>query len=414
MKANMSSDVEVLFVGHLFPDWLEAKILEQEILPIQTQRFGLALLDALRAGFEGKVEVLSTAPLLNYPHSRLLFAPSGKWRIDDTIPAIMVSFVNLLGLKHITRFIATLAFVFQWTLRNRKYERIIILHGVQSCKIWGVLLGQVLARCITVPFLTDDLGIALVWERAFVKKIRQIDVKLMKRGLQKVSGVIAMTEKLAENLAPGRPKLIMPAIQKSITSPVANKVHDSGNHPFTIVYAGGLFYNYGISLLLDAFRKANRPDWRLMIAGKGNLESVVRQVAENNPKVQFLGFLDSKSMKKLYQTASVLVNPRLISTPIAELSFPSKIAEYLSTGIPVVSTDLPVFNDDFRRHLIIARSDTPEELIRCLEDVSSWSDHQRESWRTRAIEFVQEELSPKVQGTRIRSFVESLRNSVIF
>jgi len=407
-KSDSSQDNRVLFVGYLFPDWLESKILEQEISPIQTQRFGLALLDALILGFDNRVEVFSVAPLLDYPHSHLIIAPSAKWKIDDKIAVTMLPFINLVGIKHFTRFIVTLAFVAWWCLRHAKTKRIIVMHGVQSCKIWGVLIGQVLSPCITISFLTDDLGIMQNWENNIFNKLRQFDIYLMKLGLQKVTGVLAMAPKLAEKLAPDRPSLVVHTIQSPSQTQVANKIKNTNKGSFNILYTGGLSINYGIDLLLNTFRLANRPEWRLFITGWGDSVNKVRDFSVNNPQVQFLGTVDNKKLAELYQLADVLINPKLTSTSGAWLSFPSKIVEYLSTGKPVVSTNLPVFDADFRQHLIIAQSDTPEELIRCLEDVSSWNDQQRESWRAQTIKFVQEELSPVAQGTRIRGFVDSL------
>ncbi len=175
-------------MGHLFPLNKEAKILNQPLPPMQTQRFGLALLNTLRLAFKDNLEVLSVAPLLDYPHCRIIIAPSAKWKIDDKIAATMLPFINLVGLKHITRFIVTLAFVTRWCLRYRKTSRIIVLHGVQSCKIWGVLIGQVLSPSLTIAFLTDDLGIPLKWENKFINKLRRFDISLMKLGLKESLG----------------------------------------------------------------------------------------------------------------------------------------------------------------------------------------------------------------------------------
>ena len=172
MRSVSSSDFRVLFVGYLFPDWLESKIMKQEIRPIQTQRFGLALLDALRSGFDDKVDVLSLAQISDFPHNPLVFAPSAKWRIDNKIEATMVPFLNLVILKHLTRFVATFTFVFQWLIRNKNSKRIIVIHHVQSCKIWGVLFSQFLVPCISISFLTDDIGIPSKWEGVFLKNMR--------------------------------------------------------------------------------------------------------------------------------------------------------------------------------------------------------------------------------------------------
>lgn len=408
MKPNDSQDKQILFVGQLFPDWLRSRILEQEIPPIQTQRFGLALLDALIAGFNGNIEVLSSAPLLDYPHSRLLFAPSAKWKINNKIKATMVPFINLAIFKHLTRFIATLAFVSQWTLKNKKSNRIIILLAVQSCKIWGILLARVFGACITISYLTDDVGIPLSWESPLLKRMRVVDVNLMKLGLQKISGVIAMTPNLAEKLAPGRPALIMPTIRSSTSDVVSAKPRNSHNSSLTIVYTGRLSHNYGIDLLLDTFHQANRSDWHLLVTGWGEMGEAVRDFALHNQRVEYLGVLDSEELSELYSRADVFVNPKLTSTPISDLAFPSKIVEYLSTGKPVVSTNLPIFDDQFRQNLIIAQSDSPEELIRCFDNIMSWSEHKRESWREHTLRFVNEELAPAIQGARIRRFVDSL------
>ncbi len=203
-----------------------------------------------------------------------------------------------------------------------------------------------------------------------------------------------MAPELAEKIAPGRPSLIVPTIQSPSSIQFTYKIKNYAKETFNILYAGGLSHNYGIDLLLDIFLFAKRPGWRLLITGWGDLANKVRGFSFNNPQVQFFGTVDNRKLSELYQLADVFINPKLTSTSVARLSFPSKIVEYLSTGKPVVSTNLPVFNDDFRQHLVIARSDTPEELIRCLDEVSSWSDHQQKSWRERTIKFVNEELSP--------------------
>lgn len=408
-KSGNSQGNQVLFVGQLFPDSMMSKILEQEILPIQTQRFGEALVAALRSGFQDNLEVMSTAPLVDFPHSRLLFGPSANWEIDNKIKATMLPFLNLPALKHLTRFVATFIFVSHWIVKNKNSKRIIILFGVQSCKLWGILFSQIFSPCIIISYLTDDLGIPLKWEKFLLKKMRLIDVNLMKWGLQNLSGIIAMTPDLAEKLAPGLPSLIVPTIRPSTPSTVTQNPGNSKDGTFTIIYTGKLCHSYGLDLLLETFRQANRSNWRLLISGWGEMEDTVRDFARNNPHVEYLGLLKPEELSELRQRADVLVNPKLTSIATSSLAFPSKLVEYLCAGKPVVSTDLPIFDSSFRQHLIIAQSDSPEELIRCLDLIMSWDDHQREAWRLQTLRFVNDELSPAIQGVRIRGFIDSLK-----
>jgi glycosyltransferase involved in cell wall biosynthesis len=230
----------------------------------------------------------------------------------------------------------------------------------------------------------------------------------MKFDLQKVTGVISMTSQLAQKLAPERPNLIIPTIQNlRMSLPLRNSTKSKKN-TFNILYCGGLFHKYGVDLLLDAFIQADRPNWQLFITGKGDLETKIRNIAERNSQIQYFGFINIEKLVELYQIADVFVNPRLTTTPFSNLSFPSKVVEYLGTGKPVISTNLQIFDEKLKQHLIIARTDKPEELIRCFNEVASRDDQQREAWRLETIEFLANELSPVIQGRRIREFVASL------
>lgn len=397
----------VLLVGHLYPKCLESVILDQPLPPIQTQRFGEALMLALIEEFGGNVQGLSVASLLDYPKCMLLIAPKARWYfLKESNQVNMLPFINVFGLKHLTRFLVTFFFTLNWAMRNRSSRRVIIMHGVQSCKIWGILLASAMIPAVTIAFLTDDLGIPLKWEGWFSRFVRRIDVFLMKLGLQRVSGVIAMTAQLADKLATGRPRLIIPAIQNPSANLRVETCKQDGI--FTIGYFGGLHSQYGIELLLTAFGMVHRDDWQLLIAGKGEMEKQIHELAMRDHRIKFFGFLPPEEVRRVYQVVDVLVNPRPTSAPIASLSFPSKLAEYLGTGKPVITTDLPVLDESFRNHLIVARSDTPEELVRCLEQVASWNDEQYEAWRIKTLAFVENELSPRAQGKKIRHFVDSL------
>lgn len=405
----------ILLVGHLFPDSLESKILGQRIPPIQTQRFGMALLTALSKGFYGEIDTLSVAPILDFPKCKMLISPWSKWIPFDGVRATMIPFVNIMGIKHLTRFIGTCLFVGLWSIRNIRQKRIIVMHGVQSCKIWGVLLGQAPFPTTTISYLTDNLGIPLAWENRLIKKVRRIDVAIMKMGIKKVSGVISMTEALADLLAPGRPSIILPTIQNtSIELAAASSQMGDENHTYgrliSVVYAGGLYRDSGIDLLAESFCRAKWADKRLIIFGTGELESAIRVYSKKNPNILYMGFIDPKKMAGVYATADILINPRRISSLISSQSFPSKLIEYLCTGKPVISTNMFSLSADIKKHLILAYADDPDELTRCIEEVSSWDSNKREQWRKEVIEYVKKELAPDVQGARIREFVQRLEN----
>jgi glycosyltransferase involved in cell wall biosynthesis len=406
----MEPESKVLLITYLYPDRLERIVCDQKIRPSQTQNFGMSLLYALKEGFGDNVEVFSSAPLLDFPHNKCIVAPYAIWTIYNSIPATMLPYINLFVVKHISRFVATFLFVLLWVTKNRNKKRIILLHGVNSSKLWAVNLIKIFfPSIITVSYLTDDVGIPLKWQKKIINKIRQFDTTIIYPGLQRMSGIITMTEPLTTRLAKGRPFLLIPTIQKPDHKVISDYSANPNSLEFIITYSGGLSRDYGADLLLEAFGKSEHPDWKLVITGWGEMEDDIRASAKSDPRIDFRGFISLDELKNVYHSTTILVNPKRINSRVAEYSFPSKIIEYLSTGKPVVSTNLLVLDESIRKHMIIAENDTPEGILKCLEEVYAWDKSHYEVWRSDSLRFVQEELSPSVQGRKILRFLSDLR-----
>jgi glycosyltransferase involved in cell wall biosynthesis len=118
-----------------------------------------------------------------------------------------------------------------------------------------------------------------------------------------------------------------------------------------IVYSGTLSAHAGFRFLIEAmpFVLQRVPDANLVLAGyAGELPESPQTIIQKQGlqhAVHYLGMLDSAEVVNLLAGADVLVMPK-DSTSMNEFGFPSKLAEYLASGRPVVSTrvsDIPEY-----------------------------------------------------------------------
>ena len=110
----------------------------------------------------------------------------------------------------------------------------------------------------------------------------------------------------------------------------------------TFMYVGNLETYQGMDLLIESFAAvvARRPDARLVVAGgaAGDIRKYRRKADDLGVAslVEFLGPKPLSMMGTLFETADVLVSPRIKGN-----NTPMKIYSYLDSGKPIVATDLP-------------------------------------------------------------------------
>lgn len=104
-----------------------------------------------------------------------------------------------------------------------------------------------------------------------------------------------------------------------------------------LLYIGRLYSLKGVHYLIKAFKivKKENPNLKLVIAGSGEFESYLRQIAQGTGDILFVGFVDSLKVKKaLYENCVAVVVPSIYET------FPMVLLEAMACGKPVIASDV--------------------------------------------------------------------------
>lgn len=104
-----------------------------------------------------------------------------------------------------------------------------------------------------------------------------------------------------------------------------------------IYYGGALFVKDGTKALIDSYLVA-RPNIDLVIAGHGPYETILKEKCKLNRRVHFVGQLTKQEHYAYIKNAALLINPRIYSKKLDEVSVPSKVLEYLASGSTILST----------------------------------------------------------------------------
>ena len=110
-----------------------------------------------------------------------------------------------------------------------------------------------------------------------------------------------------------------------------------------IYYGGALFIKDGTKALIDSYLIA-KPNIDLVIAGHGPYEAILKEKCKLSKRIHFLGQLSKAEHYSYLRHASLLVNPRIYSKKLDEVSVPSKVLEYLASESTILSTpSTPIF-----------------------------------------------------------------------
>lgn len=139
-----------------------------------------------------------------------------------------------------------------------------------------------------------------------------------------------------------------------------------------IIYQGAINMGRGLELMIDTMPKLEK--YLLVIIGDGDVfQQLKRQVAKLGleKKVVFLGKILPKDLPAYTESADLGISLEENIGLSYRYSLPNKIFDYIQAGIPVLASDLPLYNQLMQAFKIgeILRNRDPENLASLIDEI---------------------------------------------
>lgn len=170
-----------------------------------------------------------------------------------------------------------------------------------------------------------------------------------------------------------------------------------------IVYSGALVEYNGVQNLIKAMEMVHE-DVILRIYGDGPLKPYVECVAKEKSNIEYMGKVSNTEMLGIQKEAYLLINPRPVNDPISQVTFPSKILEYLMSGTVVLSTKMSGFTDAYLDKMILTDDDA-RSMAKKIDESMRIPFDKMNDMAVKAYKFVTEEKNWKKQGKKIHDFL---------
>lgn len=403
MKAN------VLLLGFTVPASIGRSLPQLDDQPaIQTFKFGWSLARAIKSGV-GEVFLASSVPIQNFPRGRKILFKGGRFE-EGGIEGLMLGFVNILLLKHVTRLFACLVRL-PLEIRRRRIGWI-VLHGVHTPFLLFGLLARMSGIRLLV-MLTDPAGVILPTDGALTRALKRCDASFIRWLVKRADGYMCLSPAMVESFRLSKPSICFPGIlnsefQKAVAA--TEQAAGKGAGQRTILYAGGLTSAYGVDSLIEAVKSIDSPDVRLVLYGRGDQQANIADLASRDARFRYGGYVGDDELVPALLAADVLVNPRPAAKRFAVLSFPSKLIEYLATGRPVLSTRIASIPASLAPYFNFVEKEGAdgirEALLLLLRATGGFEDK-----ASKGRQVVVKELSEEAVGKKIFDLIEEVANA---
>ncbi len=396
--------MKILFLGGLFPKETEEDILKNSIGSIQNAANNLQW--GFVKGFEENVNepitILNSLYIGSFPrlYKRIkidtyYFSHNGGKSQD-----INVGFINVVGLKRISRYVSLKPYVKKWIESNKDSKKIIIAYAMTSTFTqileYSKKIDGSVVTCLIVPDLPQYMNFNNHKNKIY-NKLKNIEIRIIKKDMQFIDSYVLLTQHMKDALEIEKPSVVIEGISTDLFKKIPKSDENMNNGHKNILYTGGLNEKYGIVKLVEAFEMLEDKNCSLIICGSGDAESFIRKACGRDKRIIFKGLLDREEILSLQKEATLLINPRSNIDEYTKFSFPSKMLEYMSSGRPVLAYMLDGMPDEYKEYIYEIDGNVENGILKSLVEVLKKSEEELFIKGKKAKEFVLIEKNSKKQ-----------------
>ena len=406
----MQHNLDIVFLAGLFPKEKEHEILEKSKGAVQSAANALQwnLVDGLDKNNDTPISIINSLFIGAYPQRyKDLLVKTYSFSHNENSKDINVGFVNAFLIKHFFKYITLRPVLKKWAM-DKQENKIIIAYALSyiniKCLIFIKHINPQIKTCIVVPDLPEYMNLTNKVS-AIYKTLKKIEIRGIYQNIQKIDNYVFLTEQMSTLLKIHNNYTVVEGIytEHFENSSKMNKIENINN----ILYTGTLNEKYGVLDLVNAFMLLRSENYRLILCGTGDAEEKIKEIAVMDKRIIFKGQLRREEVLKLQSEATLLINTRKNNEDFTKYSFPSKILEYLSSGIPVVAYKLDGIPDEYDHYIYYIEGDGIEGIANKITEVCEKSKEERIQFGERARKFVAENKNSKVQAEKILKMILS-------
>jgi glycosyltransferase involved in cell wall biosynthesis len=200
---------------------------------------------------------------------------------------------------------------------------------------------------VIIPDLPEYMDNDLPKLRYFIRLFMTVFFKPFSEYISQFDSYVLLTKYMQEKIKCADEKfIVIEGVYDESTTP--RKIQQESVDVFRIFYSGMLNNQYGVMNLVDAVCNMSDNNLELVLCGFGDCVEKIKRISKLDSRIIYLGIV-SRDIALDWQTkSSLLVNPRMPdNNPFTRYSFPSKILEYLSSGIPTLMYKLDGIPDEY-------------------------------------------------------------------
>lgn len=400
--------MKTLFWGTLFDPAQSRQLLKDSKVGLQNAAniYQWGFIEGLICNGQKNIEVVSALPVGSYPKfNKKLFFYEKEFR-KPNLTVTELGFINFYLLREKIRNDK----VYKWTKQHLMNEDKVVLYiyslylpFMAALKKIKVEFRQKVHICLIVPDLPGRYGIlrniwtpAGIWDRLIGKK--SLDLS------KYADSYVLLTEQMKVALDMEKPSCIVEGFFSEVKSE-ANKLAKSDSQDKIILYTGSFNSEFGIDHLLKSFSEIKDKNYKLWLCGPQNRSAEIINAVRKDNRIRYFGYLSKEEIAQIQQLCTLLVNPRQNKGCYVKYSFPSKIMEYLASGIPTVMYKLDGIPSEYDQFINYVGDSLKEKII---ELVSKPSEELQEIGK-RAKDWVINEKNSRAQVKKVLEMLEKAK-----
>lgn len=387
-----ASTISVCLVG--FPVD-ESNLVKYPIASVAGNKYQLGIARGMQAA-GAKVDCVSVRPTRMWDSP--VWLPRVLGTVYPKIPTTFVSYINLPIIKQILIALGVLRAIITWAWNTRSEAKRVVLvyNSISYVAMPSFLVARLLG--LSSALILADVPLPEKRRAAIDRLESNIELRLV----ELPDMLVTLTEPAADRFSGCKPCMV---IEGGCETYSQEDRQPSSEVTPDVLFTGTLNSVSGIGVLVDAMDLIKNHDVHLHIYGGGSGLEPLRARVSRMRNVTVHDPVDNVAIMRIQRQSGLLASPRLPDDYITKYTFPSKLLEYLSSGIPTLSNQLAGIPQEYGEFINVAPSATADDWAKMIDSAFGGAAEEFLERAARGREFLRTHKTWELQGQRLVAFL---------